>query len=127
PYLLWGRTPIPTSAAYMFQHFLIETTMTIAGLIAVLSWDSAFPDRRDMLVLGPLPVRRATLFFAKLAALFAGPVLAMCSFNICTGFGWPMVFAVGLGSEFSLVRTFPAYWITIFAAGLFFVLLVLAV
>ena len=126
PILIYGRKPIPVPLAYMFEHFLIETTMTIAGLIAVLSWDSAFPDRRDILVLGPLPVRSITLFLSKLSALFAAPALAMISFNICTGFSWPMVFAVGLGSEFSLVRTFPAYWITIFAAGAFFVLTVLA-
>lgn len=126
PVLIYGRKPIPVPLAYMFEHFLIETTMTIAGLIAVLSWDSAFPDRRDVLVLGPLPVRSGTLFLGKLAALFAAPVLAVISFNICTGFSWPMVFAVGLGSEFSLFRTFPAYWLTIFAAGAFFVLTVLA-
>jgi hypothetical protein len=126
PVLIYGRKPIPVPLAYMFEHFLIETTMTIAGLIAVLSWDSAFPDRRDVLVLGPLPVRSITLFLSKLSALFAAPALAMISFNICTGFSWPMVFAVGLGSEFSLFRSFPAYWLTIFAAGAFFVLTVLA-
>lgn len=127
PVLIYGREPIPIPAAYMFEHFFIETTMTIAGLIAVLSWDSAFPDRRDMLVLGPLPVRSATLFFAKLAALFAGPLLAMASFNLFVGFSWPLVFAVGAGGSFSLLRTFPAYWATIFAAGSFFILIVLAI
>src|SRR5580765_5209066 len=127
PYLLYGRKAIPVSAAYMFEHYLIETTMTIAGLIAVLSWDSAFPDRRDVLVLGPLPVRRGTFFLAKIAALFAAPGLAVVSFNICTGFSWPMVVAVGLGSEFSLLRTFPVYWFTIFAGGAFCVFTVLAV
>lgn len=127
PYLIIGRKPIPVAAAYMFEHFLIETTMTIAGLIAVLSWDSAFPDRRDMLVLGPLPVRSSTLFLSKLVALFAAPALAMFSFNLFAGFGWPLVFAVGVGGEFSLLRTFPAYWLTTFAAGTFFVFTVLAV
>jgi hypothetical protein len=125
PVLIYGRKPIPVPLAYMFEHFLIETTMTIAGLITVLSWDSAFPDRRDVLVLGPLPVRSSTFFLSKLAALFAAPSLAMISFNICTGTGWPLVFAVGVGSSFSLVRTLPAYWLTIFAAGAFLVLTVL--
>jgi hypothetical protein len=127
PILLFGRKPIPVPLAYMFEHFLIETTMTIAGIIAVLAWDSAFPDRRDMLVLGPLPVRPATLFFSKLAALFAGPLLAAGSFNLFTGFSWPLVFAVGAGGSFSLLRTFPAYWLTLFAGTAFFVLCILAV
>jgi hypothetical protein len=87
PFLIVGRRPIPVSGAFMFEHFLIETSMTIAGLIAVLGWDSTFPDRRDMLVLGPLPVRSQTLFFSKIAAALAGPALAILSFNLCTGFG----------------------------------------
>ncbi|HEY0163448.1 MAG TPA: hypothetical protein VGB69_12275 [Edaphobacter sp.] len=127
PVLLVGRTPIPPHLSYMFQHFLIETSMTIAGIIAVLSCDSAFPDRRDMLVLGPLPVRSSTLFFSKLAAVFAGPIFAMASFNLCTGFSWPMVFAVGAGGSYSLLRSFPAYWLTILLAGSFFVLGILAI
>lgn len=126
PYLLVDPRPIPVALAYMFEHYLIETTMTIAGLIAVLSWDSAFPDRRDVLVLGPLPVRRATFFLAKLAALFAAPALAIAAFNLFTGFSWPMVFAVGHG-KYSLLRTLPIYWFTMFAAGAFFVFTVLAV
>jgi hypothetical protein len=127
PFLLVGRRPLPVPAAYMFEHFFIETTMTIAGLIAVLSWDSAFPDRRDMLVLGPLPMRSSTLFLSKIAALFAAPALAIASFNLFAGFGWPLVFAVGVGGEFSLLRTLPAYWFAIFAAGAFVVFTVLAV
>src|SRR5438128_5965777 len=30
------------------EHFLIATTMLVVGLFAVLSWDSTFPDRRDV-------------------------------------------------------------------------------
>jgi hypothetical protein len=126
PFLIVTRRPVPIPAAYMFEHFLIETTMTIAGLIAVLSWDSAFPDRRDVLTLGPLPVRSSTLFLSKLAALFAAPTLAILSFNLFAGAGWPLVFAVGVGGSFSLFRTLPAYWFTVIAAGAFFVFSVLA-
>src|ERR1041385_5222451 len=57
------------------EHFLIATTMLVVGLFAVLSWDSTFPDRRDALVLGPLPLRPRTLFLAKAAALGA----ALCT------------------------------------------------
>ena len=44
------------------QHFLIATTMLVMGLFAVLSWDSTFLDRRDVLVLAPLPVRPRMIF-----------------------------------------------------------------
>ena len=50
-------------------HRLIAATMLVVGLFAVLSWQSMFPDRQDVHVLGPLPVRPRTLLFAKVAAL----------------------------------------------------------
>lgn len=43
--------------AWVAGHFLIATTMLAVGLFAVMSWDSTFPDRRDVLVLFPLPIR----------------------------------------------------------------------
>lgn len=55
--------------AWVEAHFLISTTMLVVGLFAVLSWESMFPDRRDVLVLAPLPVRAHTLFLAKVAAV----------------------------------------------------------
>src|ERR1044072_4675543 len=52
-----GKMP-PTAfqaASWGIEHFLISTTMLIVGLFAVFSWDSTFPDLRDILVLAPLP------------------------------------------------------------------------
>ena len=46
-------------------EFLIATTMAVAGLFAVLAWNTVLPDRRDCLILGLLPVRTRTVFFAK--------------------------------------------------------------
>src|SRR5690242_20121063 len=37
--------------AWSMEHFLIATTMLVVGLFAVLSWDTMFPDKRDVLVL----------------------------------------------------------------------------
>ena len=54
--------------AWSIEHFLISTTMLVVGLFAVLSWNSIFPDRRDILILSPLPVSVRTLFLAKIAA-----------------------------------------------------------
>ena len=60
---------MPMTAQWMYEHFLIETTMTVAGLVALTRLGAAFPDKRDILILGPLPVRTSTLFLAKVAAL----------------------------------------------------------
>ena len=101
--------------------------MTVAGLIAVLNWEAAFPDRRDVLVLAPLPVRNSTLLLAKIAALFAAPALAMIALNIFTGVLWPVLFRSTTGGFFGGLRSWPAYWITIVLAGAFFVFIVLAI
>ena len=39
--------------------------------LAVISWDALFPDRRDAMILSPLPLKTRTVFLAKLASLAA--------------------------------------------------------
>src|SRR5207253_658195 len=71
------------------EHFLIATTMLVVGLFAVLSWESMFPDRRDVLVLAPLPVRARTLFLAKVAAVATALSLTVLSLNMFSGLAAP--------------------------------------
>jgi hypothetical protein len=106
------------------EHFLISTTMLVVGLFAVLSWDSTFPDRRDVLVLGPLPVRARTLFLAKAASLGAALGLTVVSLNIFSGPIWSLHFASG--GFWGVPRSFFALWISVIAAGAFVFCLVLA-
>lgn len=122
-----GRHPLPIDSEWMLEHFFLETAMTVAGLITVLSWDASFPDRRDILVLAPLPVRSSILFLAKISALFAGPALAMIALNLFSGFIWPLIFAIGKGGIVAMLRAIIAYWITIFMGGALFVFATLAV
>lgn len=80
-------------SAWTMQHFLIATTMLVIGLFAVLSWESMFPDRRDVMVLGPLPVRARTLFLAKVAAAAAALGLTLAALHVFAGIAWPLVLA----------------------------------
>jgi hypothetical protein len=125
--ILMGGGTLPLTTGWTFEHFFIETTMTVAGLIAVLNWDAAFPDRRDVLVLAPLPVRTSTLLAAKIAALFAAPGLASVALNVFSGVLWPVIFRSGDHGLSGALRSWPAYWITIFAAGAFVVFGILAI
>lgn len=75
------------------EHFLIATTMLVVGLFAVLSWDSTFPDRRDVLVLAPLPVNPRTMFLAKVAAVASSLILTVALLHSFMGFVWPFAFA----------------------------------
>ena len=87
-------------ASWSMEYFLISTTMLVIGLFAVLSWDSTFPDRRDVLVLAPLPVATRTLFLAKVAAVATALSLTVAILNSFTGLTWPLALAP---------RT-PAFW-----------------
>jgi hypothetical protein len=88
---LGGVHRMSPESAWTLEHFLIATTMVVVGLFSVLSWDSAFPDRRDVLILAPLPVRARTLFLAKLAALGAGLSISMFALNGLTGLLYPLL------------------------------------
>lgn len=78
--------------AWIEAHFLVSTTMLAVGLFAVLSWESMFPDRRDVLVLSPLPVRGRTLFAAKVVAVATALGLTVAALNVFPGLIAPFVF-----------------------------------
>jgi hypothetical protein len=100
-----------------FEHYLIATMMLVTGLISVLTWDSVFPDRRDALVLSPLPVPSHTVLFARMAASGAILGLAIVALNGTVGLTWP--FALWAVNGGSFLRIFAAYWFTIVAASVF--------
>jgi len=79
--------------AWNMEHFLIATTMLVVGLFAVLSWESTFPDRRDVLVLAPLPVRGGTMFLAKVAAVGSALGLTLAALHVLAGIAWPLALA----------------------------------
>jgi pimeloyl-ACP methyl ester carboxylesterase/drug/metabolite transporter superfamily protein YnfA len=116
----YGTSRLPRSTllvnAWLDQEFLISTTMVIAGMFAVLAWNTLSPDRRDALVLGPLPVRAGTIFRAKMAAIGTALAVSIFAVNAFTGLGFPFVLADGF---FSALRSAAAYWIAQAAAGVF--------
>jgi hypothetical protein len=123
-----GRWPPPTSLliTWGMEHFLIATTMLVVGLFAVLSWDSIFPSRRDVLVLAPLPVRASTLFLSKMAAVGAGLGLTVGALNAVTGLAWPLILVMpqthgilDLFLSLALYRAIAAYAFTMLASGAF--------
>src|SRR6266852_4363404 len=73
-------------ATWGMEHLLIATTMLVVGLFAVLSWDSTFPDRRDVMVLAPLPVRPSTMFLAKVAASATALSVTVAAINALSSF-----------------------------------------
>jgi hypothetical protein len=105
------------------EQRLISTMMLIAGLVAVMSWDATFPDRRDIMVISPLPVRPTTILFAKVAAASAVLGLSVLALNFASGVALPLV----LGGIPHFIRSFAAYWFTMIASSVFVYGCVLAV
>jgi hypothetical protein len=122
-----GSSRMPRAAmlvnAWGVEHLMIATTMLVVGIFAVLSWDSTFLDRRDVLVLAPLPIRARMLFLAKVAASGTALSITVVALNALTGIAMPFALASASGGILDLIfslnfyRPLAAYWITMMAAG----------
>jgi len=110
-------------SAWAIEHLMIATTMLVVGLFAVLSWDATFPDRRDVLVLAPLPIKARTLFLAKVTAAGTALGVTMVALNAFPSAALSLaltppgsgILDVILSSN--LYRTLTAYWATLISAG----------
>jgi hypothetical protein len=97
-----------------FRYFFVSLSMIVMAFILVFRWDALFPDRRDYLILTPLPVRPLTVFLAKGSAigLFLG--LFLFDLNITGTLIWP---AIDQGPN--SLQCLLAHAIAVTAAGLF--------
>jgi hypothetical protein len=119
---VWDPTaPAATllSSAWSAEQSLIATMMLVIGLFAVISWDATFPDRRDVMVLSPLPVTARTVLAAKVAASAALLGLAVLALNIASGIAWPLVLGITKGGILGALQSCAAYWFTMIAASAF--------
>jgi predicted permease len=125
----YGTSPLPharlLTLAWLDEEFLIGTTMAIAGMFSVLAWNAVMPDRRDALVLGPLPVDAWTICHAKIAALATSLAVSVAAVNAFTGLAYPVVLSPA-GGFLGFLRSLAAYWITMAAAGAFIAAALLA-
>ena len=113
------------AAAWADQEFLISTSMVIVGVFTLLLWDALFPDRRDCLILGAMPVRVTAVFGAKLAALGAALGLAVVAANSFTGLVCPFLIVRGASGVLDAARDFTVFWLVILLASVFVFLLLL--
>jgi hypothetical protein len=109
------------------ERFMVSLTMLVVGVFALLSWESTFLDRRDVLVLAPLPIRGRTLVTAKIAAVASALGLTVAAWNSLAGFAWPMMLAPSGSGLAGTMRFVAAFWIALLAAATFLYSAVLAV
>jgi hypothetical protein len=66
-------------------YFFVVYSMVVMGLVMVFEWDALFPDRKDYLILTPLPLGGNAIFAGKMVALLAFLGLFVVDSNLlCT-------------------------------------------
>jgi hypothetical protein len=101
------------------EHYFIATMMLVIGLTTVISWDAIFPDRRDVMVLSPLPIAPHTILSAKVSASVAVLGLAIFTLNVASGVILSLLVGAQPGPVWGFFQSFPAWWFSIFAASAF--------
>lgn len=121
-----ARTPEHVRAAMEWadREFMISMSMAVVAAVAVLCWQSAFPDRRDSLILSALPVRTWTMMRAKLTTLGAVFLATTAAMNWATTFFFPVASVRYLTAEEAL-RSYAAHVAAVGSASAFVFLLVL--
>ena len=112
-----GMNPAALQAlAASTEQSYLAGTMLVAGLIAVVCWDNIFPDRRDVMVLGPLPVRPTAILAAKAAAAGAVLGIAILALNLPMGIVLPLILA---GGFLHLPHDLAAWWFCVAGSAVF--------
>jgi hypothetical protein len=110
----------------MWPHKLLFVTfvMMTTAMIALVVWDNIFPERREVFVIGHLPIRARTIILARMGAVVL--LLAL----ICGAAAVPSAFMYGVVaggySPGGILRTIAAHFVATMAAGAFAFLLLLA-
>src|SRR5205823_6852139 len=63
------------------RYVFISYAIVVMGFVMTFKWDSLFPDRRDYLILTPLPISLREFFLAKVAALCGFLLLFVVAIN----------------------------------------------
>ena len=123
--LLHASGMIEPVLAYLAAS-LISYSMATVSFIAVLEWDALGFDQRDAMVLGPLPIRGATIVGAKLAALGALLVVVAGSINLIptVAFAYGTVWLLG---PIESLRYLAAYMAATIGVAVFVFLAIVAI
>jgi hypothetical protein len=130
---LWTRIgfPVPPypfdlAVSWSDKFFFLYLSMILMGFITVLEWDALFPDRRDYLILAPLPIQLSTLLTAKVAALFLFLMVFTLALNGCSAILFPLMAMNPHAPAGYALRYVGAHATSVFAANAFVLLFCIA-
>ncbi len=96
---------------------LTAYSMITVGLVATYAWDGLTFDRRDAMILGPLPIRPSTIIIAKLSAIGTFLIGASLGIGLLNSFFFALGSADRAGLHEFLVN-FPACLIVTTSAAI---------
>ncbi len=100
-------------------YSFVVYSMVIMGLVMVLEWDALFPDRKDYLILTPLPVSQGQVFAGKLFALVGFLSLFVVDANFFGALLGPPVSAGENGHAPVLYTLWGVHALVVVAGGVF--------
>ena len=110
---------IPLAPEFEADRLILITLSMIAmGVVGLVIWDGVFPDRRDVRILGVLPIPTRSFVFGRLASL--GRVFVLFGTPLCTL--QSLVFGLtvtGYGAPISRIHGITAHFVTIALACAF--------
>ncbi len=83
------------AAAIADETALITLISCVAGLVALLQWQSMFPGTRDFLAMASLPVRPRQIFAARFAAVLLFSTFVIAAMNLLPSLIAPVEFGGG--------------------------------
>jgi hypothetical protein len=106
-------------------YLFVLYSMVVMGLVMVFEWDALFPDRKDYLVLTPLPLKNRSIFAAKAVALVVFLAVFVVGANL---FGTVLAPLVGTDgrSAVTVWRVGASHATAVLAAGAFVALCIAA-
>jgi hypothetical protein len=108
-------------------YFFVLYSMVVMGFVMVFEWDALFPDRRDYLILTPLPLGGNTIFAGKMVSLVLFLALFVIDANFfCTLLG-PLVSGAP-GTPVSVVwKLIAVHAVAVLSGGAFVALAIAAI
>jgi hypothetical protein len=104
------------------RYVFVCYSMIVMGFVMTFKWDSLFPDRRDYLILTPLPISLRQFFLAKAVALCGFLGLFVVAINFFSCLMIPYVYVVRDNSWDVIVPGFVAHAAAVLGGSVFMAL-----
>ena len=101
------------------RYIFVCYSMVVMGFVMTFKWDSLFPDRRDYLILTPLPISLREFFAAKVTALCGFLLLFVVAINFFSCVIVPYAYMVRDNRIDVVLPGFLAHTISVLGGSIF--------